>query len=295
MVSAIAARAWMPRACSVHTAVRTSVSSPPKNSAVPVTSTCTHSGRPADSTATRGANRRHQRATSSIPSRSATGSSATISARWQARGPSLCASTASASASDIPATIRAAGRPRSAGRDREREAPDSPGAGTAHAQATTRITPRGSWRQTKSGACRSSGLSRSLRCTGHRGSQIVMMRGIRPSLPAARLPAAAMIAAPRRALAAPRRGPGLDRARCRPTSASRKRRSDRLSVLLPSRAPETRTRASAHDDSRCAACGLTNSPTAPPALAANCQRRIAVGWTRWGHASTAATPAQRRA
>ena len=77
--SAIATRAWMPRAVSVQAAVRANDSSPPKKPAVLVISTIRHSGWPPGrdgfSRATSGANRRHQRASFSNASRSANGSS----------------------------------------------------------------------------------------------------------------------------------------------------------------------------------------------------------------------------
>jgi hypothetical protein len=48
--------------------------------------------------------------------------------------------------------------------------------GSAHAHDTTVIAPRRSRRQTNTGTLRRSGLSSSSRCTGQRGSQIVMKR-----------------------------------------------------------------------------------------------------------------------
>ena len=93
---------------------------------------------------------------------------------WQARDPCAAASTAIASASDMPGGMIA------------REPPRAPVAcpanrgGSAQAHDTTVIAPRRSRRQTNTGTLRSSGRSSSRRCTGHRGSQIVMKRGMQP-------------------------------------------------------------------------------------------------------------------
>ena len=172
----MAARACTPRAASVHTTVRASDSSPPKNPAVPVISRCRHSGVPpaASSRPTVGENRRHHRASRSSDSRSATGSSGSTSATWQAREPCATASTAMASASDLPDGM--ATRPLRPDTTRLRR---SSAGGSAHAHDTTVIAPRRSRRQTNTGTLRSSGLASSLRCTGHRGSQIVRKRGMR--------------------------------------------------------------------------------------------------------------------
>ena len=162
IVSAIAARAWRPRAASVQTAVRASRSSPPKNAAVAVTSRQRHSGRSSGrqvSGATAGVKRRHQRASSRSATRSAAGSSWSIQARSQACLPWSIASRANASASVMPGWIDPAPIP-----CRSRS-PRRTG-GSAQPQQSTVTSPRGCRRTTNTGTLRSAGSARSRRCTG---------------------------------------------------------------------------------------------------------------------------------